>query len=191
MGDSLGSLIYFGILLVAIGGYFFTQNRPNLNNTLQMALVWGLIFMGGMAVYGLWSDIMGPGNFGRTQHTETTITVPRSPDGHYYLDVTINGEVIEFLVDTGATDVVLTKNDAARVGIDVENLAFLGTANTANGPVPIARTRVDRVQVGDFTDRRILVSVNGGEMFSSLLGMTYLGRYDRIEISGNSLVLHR
>ncbi|MGB0798461.1 MAG: retropepsin-like aspartic protease family protein [Planktomarina sp.] len=190
MGDSIASLIYLGILLVAISGWFITSSRQNIGQTLQMALIWGMIFMGAMAIYGLWNDISGAGS-SKVVTTQDSITVPRSRDGHYYLTVEINGRDVEFLVDTGATDVVLTQEDAAKVGIDVDTLAFLGTAQTANGTVSTARTRLKHVVVGPFQDRYVLASVNGGEMFNSLLGMSYLSRFTRIEIASDALVLHR
>ncbi|MEM6308084.1 MAG: TIGR02281 family clan AA aspartic protease [Pseudomonadota bacterium] len=191
-GDTIASLIYLGILVLVLGSIFFAANRPSIRQSLQTLLVWGLIFLGLIAAYGLWEDVEG----GFTRDTvavvqEGSITVPRSRDGHFYLTATINNTPIEFLVDTGATDLVLTQSDAERVGIDVNSLAFLGTANTANGTVPIARTRLDKVQVGDFLDYRVSASVNGGDMRGSLLGMSYLGLYDRIEILQDQLVLHR
>ena len=123
--------------------------------------------------------------------TGDTITVPRAADGHYYLTVHINDVPVDFLVDTGASDLVLTGRDARRVGLDVDGLVFAGQARTANGTVPIARTRLETVRIGHFEDRRVPASVNGGEMFGSLLGMSYLGRYTRIEITREGLILSR
>lgn len=191
MGDSIASLIYLSILVLAIAGWFVGANRPSLGKTVQIALVWGLIFMGLIAVYGLWNDISGNFNSRQATVSDQEIRVPRSPDGHYYLTLDINEVPIEFLVDTGATDLVLTQEDARKVGIDIENLAFLGQALTANGTVKIARTRLDKIELGGFVDHRFLASVNGGQMNGSLLGMSYLGRYDRIEITGDALILHR
>lgn len=103
----------------------------------------------------------------------------------------INGVDINFLVDTGASDLVLSRADAQRVGIDVDALPFLGSANTANGTVPIAYTRLNQVRLGPHLDRDVSASVNGGEMKKSLLGMSYLGKYDRIVNLGDRLVLNR
>ena len=67
----------------------------------------------------------------------------------------------------------------------------VGRAETANGTVRTANARVDRVALGDITDRNVRVSVNGGEMDGSLLGMTYLSRFEKVEIEGRRLVLTR
>ena len=62
---------------------------------------------------------------------------------------------------------------------------------TANGEVRSARVRLDTLNLGEIQDRNVTASVTDGEMFGSLLGMTYLQRYDRIEIEDNRLILHR
>ena len=190
MGDLVASFGYLTLLLLAVGGWWVTSNRPSIGKTLQMALVWGMIFMGGMAIYGLWNDISHDYSTQITRN-DGEISIPRARDGHYYVKAKINGVDINFLVDTGASDLVLTREDAEKVGIKVENLPFLGSANTANGTVPIAYTRLAEVRLGSYLDRAVSASINGGEMVKSLLGMSYLGLYDRIEILSDRLVLYR
>jgi aspartyl protease family protein len=119
------------------------------------------------------------------------VEVPRGRDGHFHLDLQINGVTVPFLVDTGATQVVLTRRDAARVGLEPSDLTFIGTARTANGEVRIAPVVLDRVALGPIEDRNLRASVNGGQMEQSLLGMAYLDRFDRIEIADNRLILTR
>ncbi|MEL7344027.1 MAG: TIGR02281 family clan AA aspartic protease, partial [Pseudomonadota bacterium] len=139
----------------------------------------------------LWSDIRSDIAPRQSVAQDGSITVPRGVDGHYHLTLGLNGEPIDFIVDTGATDIVLTRADAARAGIDLSDLAFTGIANTANGQVRTARARIDTVTLGPVTDRSVPVSVNGGEMEGSLLGMTYLSRFERLEISNGTLILER
>ena len=119
------------------------------------------------------------------------IEVPRAFDGHYYLSARVNGAVIDFVVDTGATDIVLTRDDAERAGIPLGSLAFTGQARTANGVVRTAPVRLNEVRMGDLADQDVRAVVNDGEMEQSLLGMSYLNRFSRIEISGDRLVLER
>ena len=103
----------------------------------------------------------------------------------------INNVPVDFLVDTGASQVVLTIDDAARVGLDPDSLAYIGTAFTANGEVATAPVRLDRVELGDMVDTRVRASVNSGQMESSLLGMSYLSRFESIEIRRDVLILNR
>lgn len=185
-------LVYLVLLVAVIAGYFFVENRRNLSKSMQQAAVWGLIFVGFIAGYGMWNDLkstVSPGQmvFGE----EGRIEIPRQRDGHYYLAVDIDGTEIDFVVDTGATDMVLSTRDATRAGIDVDALAYTQTAYTANGPVQSAPVRLGEVRIGDIVDHNVWASVNGGDLGVSLLGMTYLERFARIEISNGKLILTR
>lgn len=183
-------LIYLIVLLVMVAGWFLMQTREGLNKTLQHAAVWAMIFVGGAAAVGLWQDISRPAS--QTRMTDAgQIIVPRSADGHYYLTVQINGADVRFVLDTGATDMVLTQSDARRAGLDPDQLTYLGRANTANGEVRTAFVRLDAVQLGDVTDRDVAAVVNGGQMEDSLLGMGYLQRWGRLEIANGELILTR
>ena len=145
-----------------------------------------------IAAYGLWNDVQRQTmNNQMLQLGNGQIAVPRQADGHYYLSLAINGENIRFVVDTGATNMVLTRDDARRAGLEVETLNFIGTANTANGTVRTAPVRLNTVRLGDITDTDVYASVNGGAMDGSLLGMGYLEKWGRIEISGGELRLTR
>lgn len=190
--DNLAQLIYLVLLGSVIAGWFFVDNRKNLGKTAQQAAVWGLIFVGAIAAIGLWSDIRD--NVAPSQSYidgMAMVEVPRAPDGHYYLDLDVDGTTVRFVIDTGASDVVLSKADAARIGLDVENLFYGDIANTANGEVRTARVRLKNVRLGEIVDLSIGASVNAGDMEMSLLGMTYLQRYSKIELGGGKMVLRR
>ncbi|WP_281841839.1 retropepsin-like aspartic protease family protein [Sinisalibacter aestuarii] len=187
----IGRLAYLVLLAAAVGGYFIAQHRRNWSKLAQQAMVWALIFVGVIAGYGLWGDISRDLAPRQSVLESGQIEVPRMFDGHFYLTARLNGEPVDFVVDTGATDVVLTMKDAARIGIDPDGLAFTGRAFTANGMVRTAPATVDEIRLGDITDRNLRVFVNEGEMDQSLLGMAYLRRFSKIEIAGDMLVLTR
>lgn len=193
MGEiETGRVIYLVVLLAMVGGWFFLQTREGLGKTLQHAAIWAMIFVGGAAAVGLWQDITrhsGPDFVSVSQSGQ--IVVPRNRDGHYHLTAQVNGTAVRFVVDTGATDLVLTQSDAARAGLDPDNLVYLGRANTANGQVKTAYVRLDTVELGRTTDRDVSAVVNQGEMDQSLLGMGYLQRWGRIEIADGELILTR
>lgn len=187
-----GRVIYLIVLLAMVAGWFFMQNRVNLNKTLQYAAVWGMIFIGAAAAVALWQDISrdsARSNIALTSEGE--IVVPRGRDGHYYLTLRINDTPVRFVVDTGATDIVLTQADARRAGLNPEALQYLGRAGTANGEVRTAFVRLDDVALGPAIDHDVPAVVNEGEMSQSLLGMGYLQRWGRIEITGGELRLSR
>ncbi len=190
--DNIAQLVYLVLLGSVIAGSFMVSNRKNLGKTAQQAAIWGLIFVGTIAAIGLWSDIRDTVAPSQSYiDGMATVEVPRAPDGHYYLDLEIDGTTVRFVIDTGASDVVLTKGDAQRVGIDVDNLFFGDIASTANGEVRTARVRLKNVKLGEIVDLSLGASVNAGEMRTSLLGMTYLQRYSKIELGGGKMVLRR
>ncbi len=187
-----GRLVYLVLLGCVIGGYFFVSNRGNLGQMARHAALWGLIFIGIIAGVGLWSDIRDDVIPSQAVFTDgTRVEVPRAFDGHYYLTLQLNGTPVQFVVDTGATDIVLTQADAVRAGIDLDNVIYSGVANTANGAVRTARVRIDQLSLGPVTDRNLSVWVNAGKMDKSLLGMSYLQRFTRLEIADGTLVLER
>ena len=187
-----GQLIYLILLLAMVGGWFFMQTRQGLNRTLQYAAVWGMIFVGGAAAVGLWQDISRDARAPQFSVAGSDqIIVPLARDGHYHIGLEVNGAPIRFVVDTGASDMVLTPADARRAGLDPDNLAYLGRANTANGQVRTAFVQLDEVTLGGIIDRNVPAVVNEGQMQQSLLGMGYLQRWGRIEIAGGELILTR
>lgn len=190
--DSVARLIYLVLLGSAIGGYFLVQNRKRLGRVAQQAAVWGFIFIGAIVAVGLWDDVRRTVDGPRaTLMEDGRIEVPRAADGHYYLRLQVNDAPIRFVIDTGATEIVLSRDDARRAGIDPAALNYWGEAHTANGVVRTARVRLDSIAIGGIEDRGVTAWVNDGEMEGSLLGMTYLQRFAKIEIVGGRMYLLR
>ncbi len=191
-GDQFASLIYLSILGTVVGGYFLLANSHRMGKVAQQAAIWAMIFIGVAAAAGLWTDIRdSAANRQAAFDDGARVVVTRAQDGHYHLTLDVNGVAIPFLVDTGASDMVLSSADAARAGIDTGTLRFLGTAVTANGTVRTATIRLDAVTLGGFTDRDVTAQVSDGDMFGSLLGMAYLSRFARISIEGDRMTLAR
>lgn len=187
-----GNLAYLALLGAVLAFWFWAQNRASLGRMLQQAIAWGLIFVGAIAVVGLWDDIRRTARPGLAVVSDAgRVEVPQARDGHYYLTVLVNGTPVEFMVDTGASQVVLTEADAGRIGLDTADLAFVGRAMTANGEVQTAPVRLRTVELGPVIERNLRAFVNRGEMDKSLLGMSWLQRWQRIEITGGALVLIR
>jgi aspartyl protease family protein len=189
-GETLARVGYLAIILVALGGWVMVEFRQRMGQALRMGLAWGLIFVGMVAGYGLWSDIRQDILPVQTMSADGAIEVPRAEDGHYYLTLTINGTPVPFMVDTGASGVVLAGADAARLGIDPESLMFLGEAATANGVVRTARVSLPVVELGPFRNEDFNAYVTEGDLDQSLLGMDYLGQF-RMEFDGGTLVLRQ
>lgn len=188
----LPRLIYLGLLLLFIGGGTLLAFRGKLGQALKQFSAWALIFAAAVVGYGLFSDQRSSLIPHQSVFAEQgRVEIPRGPDGHYRVVLVVNGAAVEFIVDTGASDVVLTRRDAERAGINVDDLIFSGVAQTANGRVNTAPVRLEEVRLGALTDRNVRAVVNGGPMQRSLLGMSYLNSFERIEITEGRLILER
>jgi len=184
-------ILYLSLLLGAVGFYYIVANRRNLGQLLRHAALWARIFIGALAAVGLWQDVrprLAPAQIIRG---DGVIEVDRDQSGHFSLTAMVNGAPVAFLVDTGASNVVLSLRDAERAGINVDDLTFTGRAQTANGTVRTAPVKIDTLSLGGIQDDRVRAYVTDGDLFGSLLGMDYLRRYDRIEIKQDKLILTR
>jgi aspartyl protease family protein len=139
-----------------------------------------------------------PGATPRRQETGRTASVSRGrvvelkagTHGHYYASAEINGRPIDVLVDSGASLVALTYDDARRAGLYVRDSDYTHRVSTANGPARVAPVTLDRVSIGDITVRNVPAAVSEpGKLATSLLGMSFLGRLQQIDIRGGVLVL--
>jgi aspartyl protease family protein len=188
-GDNIARLIYLSLLLAALGGWILVEYRGRMGQALRTGLAWGMIFVGLMAGYGLWGDLRD--DILPIQSVSSGVmTIPRAADGHYYPRLTIDGQDLVFMADTGATSVVLSPDDARSLGIDPATLAYLGEAYTANGIVRTATVTLRNVNFGPFHDETVTAQVNEAAMEGSLLGMSYLGRFS-VTMADQKMILTR
>lgn len=111
-------------------------------------------------------------------------------DGHYYARAEINGRPLDVMVDTGASMVALTYEDAERTGLRLRPSDFTARVGTANGVAAVAPVTLDRVTIGRITVRNVQAAVTErGRMDKTLLGMSFLSRLDRVDISSGRLLL--
>jgi aspartyl protease family protein len=120
---------------------------------------------------------------------EHEMVLTESDGGNFYIFGEANGVRVRFLIDTGASDTVLTPSDAANLGIDVRALDYSRVYGTANGLGRGAPYTLESLSVGPISISPMPVSVNEAEMGSSLLGMTFLRRLRSFEIQGRRLIL--
>jgi aspartyl protease family protein len=190
--DDQARLFYLAVLLLGIASFFLLGQRQRLSQSVRDLVIWLLIFVMVIIAYGF-RDTLGSSLFPQSavQLSAETIALRRGADGHFRAELEVNGTPVRFIVDTGASDVVLSRADAERVGIDTGALQFTGLARTANGVVATAPARLGALRLGSFVDHDVPARVNAGELDVSLLGMAYLDRFARIEIAGDSMLLSR
>lgn len=112
----------------------------------------------------------------------------RSPNGHFYTDAFVNGKTVHFVVDTGATDVALTIDDARMAGIKVDTGKFEIVAYGASGPVMGQAVDLNDVDLDGKRVRDLRAVVLQG-LGVSLLGQNYLRQLHTVEISADTMTL--
>jgi aspartyl protease family protein len=116
-------------------------------------------------------------------------SIAKSTDGHFWANAEVDGHPVRFLVDTGATAVALTADDARNLGIDPSSLQYQYTVMTANGPAKAAEVKLGSISVGRAEVSGVDAFVIDKGLETSLLGMSYLGRLSKFEATQDALVL--
>ncbi len=116
-------------------------------------------------------------------------SVAKSGDGHFWAEGQVNGARVRFLVDTGATAVALTAQDARRLGIEPSQLDYNLKVTTASGQARAAQVKLATVSVAGARINDVDALVIDKGLPASLLGMTYLGRLSRFEATPTALIL--
>lgn len=116
-------------------------------------------------------------------------SIAKATDGHFWANAEVDGHPVHFLVDTGATAVALTADDARNLGIDPSMLTYQYTVMTANGPARAAQVKLGVVSVGRAQVSDVQAYVIDKGLETSLLGMSYLGRLSKFEATPDAMVL--
>lgn len=117
--------------------------------------------------------------------------IAKSKDGQFWTQAHVNSTDIRFLVDTGASVVVLTPDDARKAGLRPDELTYDAQMNTAAGMVMAARIDIANVSVGDVTVYNVRAVVIRDGLTQSLLGMSFLGEISKMEITSDELILRQ
>jgi len=115
--------------------------------------------------------------------------VLKAADGHYWAEAAIDGHAVRVMVDTGASVVVLTPADAARLGLKLETSDFSAQVVTASGPVAAAPVQLQAVSVAGARVEQVEALVVAEGLPHSLLGMSYLGRLSAFTATPAALTL--
>jgi aspartyl protease family protein len=121
--------------------------------------------------------------------TPTAAYVGKGKDGHFWAWAQIDGHPVRVLVDTGASTVALTPEDAKRAGVDLELLVYNRDVNTAQGVTHAAPVTLHHVSVAGAEIDGVEALVVPEGLSASLLGMSYLGRLESFEATRSGLFL--
>lgn len=129
------------------------------------------------------------GGLDGTGASDATVTIPMSGDGHFYVDGYINGHTHKFMIDTGASTVVMGEDDAQRMGIDYKRKGSPVQMSTANGAVQAYAIKLDSVVIGELEEKGV-DAVIGSNMPFILLGNSFLSRL-KMQRNSNTMLLGR
>jgi aspartyl protease family protein len=119
-----------------------------------------------------------------------TVSIAAGAYGHFLTQAQIDGRSIDVMVDTGASLVALTYEDAKSVGLFIKPSDFTSVAQTANGSTRVAPVTISRISIGEITVRNVPAVVSArGASERTLLGMSFLKRLTRVEMRAGMLVL--
>jgi aspartyl protease family protein len=121
-----------------------------------------------------------------------SVVISPASNGHFEVEGRVDGRRMDFMVDTGASVIALTADDAATLGIHPSASEFTAQVSTANGTVRAAPVELDRVEIEDITVRNVAAMVlPDGALRDNLLGMSFLSRLHRWEFADGKLVLEQ
>ena len=192
MSDGNGPMaIYYLIVAVAVASSLFAMRLP-IGKVLKMAAAWVAIFGVGFIIFSFRSEFTSVGQRLRAEATGASITdgqtvrIPMADDGHFWVNATVNGRPLRFMVDSGATVTTVSVDSAKAVGMPVgtERTAI----STANGTTQAIKGYADKLEVGTIQRTDFPIDINEHDD-TNLLGMNFLSSLSSWKVEGNYLVL--
>ncbi len=195
-GDQWPELVWYVGVLVLVGSALVAR-RVKFSAMLRYILVWITIFM---AAYGLflfrddlasvWARARADlGGAPEASVSGSEVIIRRDPDGHFWVNASVNGVTARFLIDSGATTTSVSREFAEHVKLNVDNDGYPVLVDTANGEAVMRRGMIDRLVVGSIVveDHHVLVGDAIGDV--GVLGMNFLSGLKAWRVEGASLTL--
>ena len=185
------NLLYLVLLLVFVGSALASRRLP-LGKTMKMALAWVVIFGAAFVIFSFRSEFMSIGSrlkaeaIGAPIQAGEELRIPMADDGHFWVEGSVNGHPVPFLVDSGASVTTISRETADTAGIETGMRVAL--VDTANGTVQMRPARADAFSVGQIQRSDFAVQVNDHDD-ANVLGMNFLSSLGGWRVEGHYLVL--
>jgi len=194
--DGALNIVQSLLVLALVGGSVLLHGQIKLKNLAYNFLLWlpivGVLLVGfsfRFEINEVFKRVMTELIPSQGRVIGEKLLIPMSQNGHFVVDGKVNGRDVQFLIDTGASDVVLSPQDATRIGIDIKTLNFNKIFNTANGQGAGASVLLPEIRVGPIVLNNVRASVNQKDMDTSLLGMSFLNRLSGYRVSKEKMIL--
>lgn len=192
MNDLMLGGVYIVMALMLVLSALMVRREP-LGKMITYALAWIAIFGAGFILFTfrdnlgwVWQRVRAEAT-GEPVRQGAELRIPMAIDGHFWVEATINGEKVKFLVDSGATMTTIDRPTAERAGVQVSRTAS-EVVRTGNGFVRVSRGRADELRVGTIERTDFPVHVMEAENLN-VLGMNFLSTLERWGVEGRWLVL--
>lgn len=198
--DNIAYFTYYSLWALLLCSSLLGMHIP-LRHVLRSVIVWIAIFFILALGYAnryelqdlasqLTAGIIPANPVTRKTEDGLTVTLQRMQNGHFETRALVDGKQIQLMIDTGASSIVLSYDDAKRVGIDTSNLNFIVPVSTANGQTLAAVTMIDELKVGGIIRRNLSALIAQRDALDgSLLGMSFLDRLSAYSVRGDRMVL--
>lgn len=191
------NFIYLLLVLFVMAGSLFSRRDFAFSKIFKYLGIWSAVALVAIIFYSYryeFSDfknrILGEINPTAARTNESgELVINLSQDGHFYMDVIVNGVAMRFMIDTGASDIVIGVADAKKIGLDPKKLVFNKPYRTANGTSWGASITLRELEVGNIKFRNVAASVNNADMGMALLGMSFLRQFKKYEFYRDQLIL--
>ena len=191
----IAELLYLLCIMVLVVSALVVRRIP-VGHSLRMLGVWFLIFLAGFIAFSFKDEVLGlaerVASETRAERTGVQVgeelRIKQAPDGHFWVDVRINGMTARFLVDSGATTTSISRDTADRADIDTTG-SLPAFVRTANGTVEVQRGRAKRLEVGHIQREDIGVHVSDAFGDMNVLGMNFLSSLRGWRVEGSNLIL--
>lgn len=200
--DQFGSLVSLTAIAAMIGAGLFAGGRGAMGQKLRQLSIWAAIILVLSAAWVYRNDARNagyrvlsglvPGKTFVVDNADGTpeVVLQKSLNGHFELTARVNGADIPMMVDTGASRVALSYEDALAAGFIPQNLTYSQRIVTANGEASAAPVLLTSVSIGPITRRDVPAMVaEPGKLGQSLLGMSFLGTLSSIQMQPDELRL--
>lgn len=192
-------IVHALLLLVLVGSALMVRrNLPSGWVLLKGAIAWilfGLLLILGYSykedISRLWSRTLAEIMPGRAIDSGGEVIIRSNNPRQFVIEAVVDGARVNFLLDTGATTVALTPNDARAIGFDLQSLSYSRWVGTANGPTQAAPVTLKEIRIGGITVRNVEAVVLSQNLRQSLLGISYLEKLRSYSIEGQILTLRK
>ncbi len=191
----IGSVAIKIVLVVFAGVVVFGLLLERFSKAIEALLFWTVIGLLLVVGYSYRAELREAADRviaelipGHVASHGRNVEVVRGHSGDFSVAAHINGKRVPMVLDTGASSVVLTQQAAKAVGLPTELLSYTVSIDTANGRTRAAAVTLDRVAVGELTEREVpALVVQSGQLRNNLLGMSFLNRLESWEVRGDRL----